>query len=66
MQTPIRFNSSFYKMNTTKLIENDVILNDTCVGAFYFSKSIPDFVEFVHDIKSWDFNEGAEVGKGST
>lgn len=60
MQTPIRFNSSFYKMNTTKLIENDVILNDTCVGAFYFSKSIPDFVEFVHDIKSWDFNEGVD------
>lgn len=60
MQTPIRINSSFNKMNTTKLIENDVLLNETCVGVFYFSKLIPDFVEFVHDVKSWDFNEGVD------
>lgn len=30
----------------------------TCVGTFYFGIDLTDFVEFVHDVKSWDFNEG--------
>ena len=32
----------------------------TCVGAFYFGTDIPDFVEFVHDVRSWDLNEGGD------
>lgn len=50
-----------WKMN---FINDDITANarmiQTCVGAFYFGKDIPDFVEFVHDIKSWDFNEGKD------
>lgn len=29
-------------------------------GSFYFGNDILDFVEFVHDVKSWDFNEGQD------
>jgi regulator of sigma D len=43
-----------------KIINGDVHLHETCVGTFYFCKTIPDFVEFVHDIKSWDFSEGVD------
>jgi len=32
----------------------------TCVGAFYFGTEIKDFVEFVHDLKNWDINDGMD------
>lgn len=37
----------------------------TCVGAFYFGNEITDFAEFVHDVRSWDFNEGADYDLAS-
>lgn len=40
---------------TAALTDPKSELVDTCIGAFYFGKDIPDFVEFVHDIKSWCF-----------
>jgi len=42
------------------LIEEDAHQIFTCVGIFYFGKDIHDFSEFVLDVKSWDFNEGAD------
>jgi hypothetical protein len=49
------------KMN---FINDDIPANaqmiQTCVGTFYFGTDIPDFREFVHDVKSWDFNEGED------
>jgi len=54
---------------TLLLLSGDVEMNPgpvvaemyhTCVGAFYFGQDIPDFVEFVHDLKCWDFNEGED------
>ena len=38
----------------------DAQMIQTCVGAFYFGNDISDFVEFVHDVRSWDFNEGQD------
>jgi len=42
------------------VIQDDVHQLFTCVGIFYFGKDIPDFVEFVADIKCWDFNGGVD------
>lgn len=41
-------------------ITADAEMIQTCVGAFYFGKDITNFVEFVHDIRSWDFNSGQD------
>nr|AZR39355.1 nonstructural polyprotein [Hypsignathus monstrosus dicistrovirus] len=38
--------------------KNNAQMIQTCVGAFYFGEEIVDFLEIVHDIKSWDFNGG--------
>lgn len=38
----------------------NVKMIQTCVGAFYFGTDIPNFVEFVHDVKNWDFSKGED------
>lgn len=46
-------------------ITADAQMIQTCVGAFYFGTDITDFVEFVHDVKSWDLNEGMDYDLAS-
>jgi len=53
-------------MNSYNVINTaEAQMVQTCVGAFYFGTDIKDFVEFVHDVRSWDFNEGQDYDLGS-
>lgn len=55
--------TGFYNVTMSLYNENipaNAEMFQTCIGTFYFGNEITNFVEFVHDVKSWDFNEGED------